>query len=145
MTYNIKYKDNNLKVSVDEEHKLWFNNNIFELTFDKNKITIIIDNNSEIWSKLNDILIIIKYNKEIKSKYLTKHIEYCDKTEFINIKGLYKIIDKSDYKNKEKFNKFLKKSFPILLENKSFLYSNDNLIKTTKLINDNNLHKFINN
>jgi hypothetical protein len=81
----------------------------------------------------------------LESKYLTKHIEFCDKTDFLNIKGLYKIINNSDYKKKEKFIKFLNESFPILLENKSFLYSNDNLIKTTKLINDNNIYKFLKN
>ena len=144
MTCNIKYNNKNVNIIIDENKNLWFNNNIFEITFNDIKIKIILDNDSVFWFNIEDINKIITFDiKEVNKKYITKHLEFSDKIKFINKKGLYKIILNSNYIYKKNFINLLEESLPILLENKSFLYSNENLIKTTKLINDNNLYKYI--
>jgi hypothetical protein len=105
----------------------------------------VIDNNSIIWFDVDNILLILQYDKKlIKKKYLIKHLEYDNKTKFISKDTLYKIINKCIYKDKEKFKNFLDESIAILLQNKSCLYSNDTLIKTSNMLK-NNLCKYIQN
>ena len=70
MDYNIRYKNNNIIVSIDNNKNAWINNNIFKITYDNIIITVIIDNNSIIWFDIDNILSIIKYDiKLIKDKY----------------------------------------------------------------------------
>jgi hypothetical protein len=83
MDYNIKYKNNNVIVTIDDKKNVWINNNIFKITYDNIIITVIIDNNSIIWFDINNILLIIKYDiKLINKKYLIIHLEYDNKTKF---------------------------------------------------------------
>jgi hypothetical protein len=140
MNYNIKYKNNNVIVTIDDKKNVWINNNIFRITYDNIIITVIIDNNSIIWFDINNILSIIKYDiKLIKKKYLIIYLEYDNKTKFISNNKLYKIIKKSNYNNKQELIRFLNESTIILLNNKSHLYSKDTLIKSTNILNSNKL------
>lgn len=140
MDYNIKYKNNNVIVTIDDNKNVWTNNNIFKITYDNIIITVIIDNNSIIWFDIHNILSIIKYDiKLIKNKYLIKHLEYDNKTKFISNNKLYKIIKKCNYNNKQDLIKYLNESIIILLNNKSHLYSKDTLIKTTNILDMNKL------
>ena len=145
MDYNIKYKNNNINISIDDNKSVWINNNIFKITFNDIIITVIIDNKSTIWFDIDNTMSILKYDKKlINKKYLIKHLEYDNKTKFINKDTLYKIINKCIYKDKKTFLNFLDESIDILLKNSSCLYSNDTLIKTTNFL-QNHLYRYIKN